>query len=1030
MPSYTSDYTFRNILLSASWTATDVGFSLAPDLNLDGYSDLIITGASYPPNGNVAQPGLILTGDGQGNFTPISSSTFPLSALVNVHARDIVTADFNGDGKPDIFIASHGYDTSPFPGEQNQLYLSQSTGWVSATSTLPQRLDYSHSVAVGDVNGDGKLDLYVGNINGQQNIAPYILLNDGTGHFTIDSGALPTGTGQILSLSKNVYTSSLFADLNNDGKADLILGLDGSSTSSGGSLVLWNTGSGYDNSHVATLPAGSLPNSNRITLSLAALDINQDGLQDIVTLSTQNSPYYTGVAIDIYINQGNGTFANETTTVLGSSGLNTSGGWSAFLYPMDVNGDGTMDLVLSNYSGAGATATDPIILLNDGQGHFQTVTLEDLTASEQAVMYGLMPIQTSKGLSFITTYSQNGALYGNELLATSAIPKLSSSILGTSQNDTLTGTANGDHLYGLAGDDTISGGAGNDYLSGGVGNDSLIGGAGADFLDGGAGTDTAVIASMEAAATVTVDGNGYIIVANSTQTETLTNIEQLQLTDGTVSTANASVIADGYESFFGRAPSASELGVWANLLATGTTVASFDKTLANAAGTSADAALVKFLYDGYFGRDPSAAESTYWTGALQSGAQTLANFNSILANDGSGKAFSYQSIKGLYDVFLGRDPGAAEVSYWSGALQSGSYDLRGFELVLAAQSGVAANEAASITQAYQTWLGRAPTTSDLSYWTGQFNNGTINPLQLRQALVNDASGQAHIASVITADYTADFGRAATAAEITTWKGLIGNGASFTTLTSALLGDGSGATAKTVTSAYDSYFGRDPTASELGVWRGLLANGSTTATLHSALVNDASGQAHTTSEIGNLYQTYFGRAPTTSETNVWKGLVTNSGDTFSQLHDALTGDSSGKAYAVAEISPLYQAIEGRAPAASDTTYWTNAFNAGTSNLDKFIDVLLHDGGSTIATTTLASGHAAVTFVDPMEMLVINGFGAGDQIDFQGSAFNGYNPLDHAVQVGADVLIYGPDATHVVLLENEQLSSLTGANFLHV
>ncbi len=573
-------------------------------------------------------------------------------------------------------------------------------------------------------------------------------------------------------------------------------------------------------------------------------------------------------------------------------------------------------------------------------------------------------------------------------------------------------------------------GNGNDTLAGNDGNDTLAGGAGSDLIDGGAGIDMAVLVSTRQQATVTVDGNGALHVVNSTQSETLVSIEQLQFTDGLVATASAGAIVDGYESFFHRAPTAAELGVWSSALSSGATVAAFNKVLANdATGKANEPALVKYLYDGYFGRDPSSSETTYWSGALQSGAASLASLNTTLANDGAGKANAYLSIKGLYDVYLGRDPGASEVSYWSGALKAGTYDLRGFELVLAAQAGASANAAAYVTQAYKTWLGHAPSTSDLSYWTGQFNDGALTPLQLRQALINDASGQAYVSSVITADYTADFGRAATSAEITTWKGLIANGAGFVTLTSALLGDGGGTTARTITATYDSYFGRDPTNSEMAVWRGMLTSGTTQASMRTTLVNDASGQAHTVSEVGTLYREYFGRAATTSEVNVWKGLVAN-GSTFVQLHDALIGDASGKAYAAAEISPLYQAIEGRAASTAEVNYWTGVFNSGASNLDTFVDTLLRDGGSKIVPTTVASGHAATTFVDVLDTLVINGFAAGDQVNFHGAVFDSYNPLDHAVQVNGDVLIYGPDATHFVLLENIQLANLTAANFMHV
>ncbi len=599
-----------------------------------------------------------------------------------------------------------------------------------------------------------------------------------------------------------------------------------------------------------------------------------------------------------------------------------------------------------------------------------------------------------------------------------------------------TGDAAGDSytaIEGLAGSafaDALTGDGGANSLYGLDGNDTLTGGAGTDFLDGGAGTDTAVLAGTMAQSTVSFDGNGYIGLTASGQSDTLANIEWLQFSDRTAATAGLAAIVEGYLSFFARLPNASELGVWSQGFSAGTTVAAFNKVLANdAAGKANTPGLVSYLYDGYLGRAPSPSEISYWSGALQSGAVSLASFNTALANDGSGQANSYLSIKGLYDVYLGRDPGAAEVAFWAGALKSGSYDLHGFELVLAVQSGAAGNTASYVAQAYQAWLGRSPTGADSAYWTGQFTAGTMTPVQLRQALIADASGQAYIASTISAAYQAEFGRDATASDVTTWKSLIAGGASFTTLTSALLGDNAGAMAKTITSAYDSYFGRDPTASELGVWRSQFANGATASGLRAALVGDASGQAHTASEVASLYQTYLGRAPSASDTTVWKNQVAG-GSSFSQVHDALVSDTGSMAHAVAEITVMYQAIESRAPSAAETSYWIGAFNGGTSNLDSFIDTLLRDGGSTIATTTLAAGHAATVFIDLLDTLVINGFGAGDQINFHGAAFDGYSPLDHAVQVGSDVLIYGPDSTHVVLLENEALSSLTAVNFLHV
>ena len=88
------------------------------DLNGDGNLDLIILGASYPVNGNttpVPQPGRVFFGDGNGGFTAAPSNIFPTETLLTVHPRKVLVADFNGDGRGDIFISSHGWDASPIP---------------------------------------------------------------------------------------------------------------------------------------------------------------------------------------------------------------------------------------------------------------------------------------------------------------------------------------------------------------------------------------------------------------------------------------------------------------------------------------------------------------------------------------------------------------------------------------------------------------------------------------------------------------------------------------------------------------------------------------------------------------------------------------------------------------------------------------------------------------------------------------------------------------------------------------------------
>ena len=110
------------------------------------------------------QPGRVFLGDGDGRFSPAPANLFPVDTLLTVHPRKVLFADFNADGRADMFISSDGWDADPFPGEQNRLYLSRPEGgWRDATANLPQLSDFSHTSAAGDISGRGVLDIFVGN---------------------------------------------------------------------------------------------------------------------------------------------------------------------------------------------------------------------------------------------------------------------------------------------------------------------------------------------------------------------------------------------------------------------------------------------------------------------------------------------------------------------------------------------------------------------------------------------------------------------------------------------------------------------------------------------------------------------------------------------------------------------------------------------------------------------------------------------------------------------------------------------------
>ena len=81
--------------------------------------------------------------------------------------------------------------------------------------TLPEVSDTTHSAAAGDIDGDGDLDIFVGNgFGGTPQIGkhtdPYILINDGFGGFTRSDELLPLEVGSRLSAESVYVTTSHF----------------------------------------------------------------------------------------------------------------------------------------------------------------------------------------------------------------------------------------------------------------------------------------------------------------------------------------------------------------------------------------------------------------------------------------------------------------------------------------------------------------------------------------------------------------------------------------------------------------------------------------------------------------------------------------------------------------------------------------------------------------------------------------------------------------------------------------------------
>ena len=339
--------------LDGAWFASQIAVA---DFNGDGHPDVLITRNSQ--DAQHTYPVTVLLGDGKGSFTDGTRSIFEGDVPQVQFPRQIVIADFNGDGRPDVFIADTGDDHSPGPGYQNTLILSAPGGkLVDATANLPQVYDYTHSAAVADLNGDGAVDIYAGNVYGANLVPPRILVNDGTGHFTIGTGLLPAAQTDI---NQTQYTGSTFADVNGDGHPDLVLAANTGSQS----VVLLNDGTGHFTLLPNALPAKPFA-PDAIGLGPISFDINGDDRPDLLIGYTKQDPFYVGRWIQVLINNGDGTFSDHTSTYLPQS--DNSDTWPMFFRVADLQRNGTLDFGLVT-SGPGDNS--PHLYLRDQNSNF------------------------------------------------------------------------------------------------------------------------------------------------------------------------------------------------------------------------------------------------------------------------------------------------------------------------------------------------------------------------------------------------------------------------------------------------------------------------------------------------------------------------------------------------------------------------------------------------------------------------------------------------------------------------------------
>ena len=208
------------------------------DLNRDGALDVVLAGYNWRDDGQSAAVVSVLIGHGDGTFEP--AATYDTGAPAGTLANSVAVGDLNGDGVLDLAVAVYATSTTA-------ILLGNGNGTFAPAVLYGSGGTLAWSETIADVNGDGKADVIVAGAAGTIGV----LLGNGNGTFQ-----------PVRTFSVPAATSIAAADVNGDGRLDLLV-----TTGNDAVSVLLNS-SGCDAAPVITLSAspGSLwpPNGKMV----------------------------------------------------------------------------------------------------------------------------------------------------------------------------------------------------------------------------------------------------------------------------------------------------------------------------------------------------------------------------------------------------------------------------------------------------------------------------------------------------------------------------------------------------------------------------------------------------------------------------------------------------------------------------------------------------------------------------------------------------------------------------------------------
>ena len=322
-----SPQSFPPVSITRSTLAIAVG-----DVDLDGDVDAYFGNAL-----SVVRRNQLYLNDGSGGLTDVTTTNIPPDTGETIGAA---LGDLDGDGDLDA-VTANGLQNR----EQNRMYLNNGSVYTDATASLPVKLEFTHGVDLGDIDGDGDLDIVFANgRSGAAGRPDDLYANDGTGAFSDVSSKLPSFLEKTFDFA--------FGDVDADGDLDLLEGNLGGQLSLGAQNRLYlNDGTGLYADATSRLPAGL------DTTTVAALvDVDLDGDLDAWFGNVSTSVPTPSAQDRLYLNDGAGNFS-DATALLPAGEYQTQA-----LAFGDIDADGDVDCVVG-------TKRDSVSIEEQAQGN-------------------------------------------------------------------------------------------------------------------------------------------------------------------------------------------------------------------------------------------------------------------------------------------------------------------------------------------------------------------------------------------------------------------------------------------------------------------------------------------------------------------------------------------------------------------------------------------------------------------------------------------------------------------------------------